>query len=263
MQFSPARSLIVSLDYDHADVYKTKEDYNDAFRQFIDQSGQTILWRTAAEQLELESTDENSTILDGKVPRDEINLVGGTMRMNAKLVLEMLREVLDDFNEAEIKKILADFPGTSRRFEKLFDNLYTDYAHAPAEIAATLERARETVQETGQKIVAVYQPHQNLRQTEIAKEGGYSDSFNGADKIYWVPTYLVRGDLVESAPAVLSSNDLIKTLSESVQEVAKSAELDDNLWKVIQEHLANNDLVIIMGAGPIDNWLRDKLFGQK
>ena len=46
--------------------------------------------------------------------------------------------------EAEaIITALNAFPGTGRRFEKLADNLYTDYGHHPSEIAATLQLAHE------------------------------------------------------------------------------------------------------------------------
>jgi hypothetical protein len=44
-----------------------------------------------------------------------------------------------------VTEILNRFPGSARRFEQLRENLISDYAHAPAEIAATLEKARDTV----------------------------------------------------------------------------------------------------------------------
>src|SRR5690606_25419386 len=81
---------------------------------------------------------------------------------------------------------LSSFPGTNRRFEKLAENLYTDYGHHPEEIAATLQLAREASED----IVLVYQPHQNWRQHFIRDQ--YTDQFELAGTTYWLPTYLTR-----------------------------------------------------------------------
>ena len=252
LHFSPAVSLLPSVDYDHADIYPTVDDYRAAFRQFISQSDRAVLWRQTADYLELDSMQSDSTVLDGTVSSQEIRLAGSTMRANAKLVLETLRQVLDDFDEERIKDIIAAFPGSDRRFEKLREGLYSDYAHHPAEIAATIEKAREL----SDRVAVVYQPHQNLRQAELMQHGGYADAFIGADQVYWVPTYLVRTDLVEGAPKVLTPADLIASLSDS--SMVESAELNDALWHKMQHHLEQGNLVLVMGAGPIDGWLREQ-----
>lgn len=255
LHFWPKLALLPALDHDHADIYPTKEDYNAAFRQFISQSKRTILWRDAALQLNLVDSDENLTILYGTVAPAEIDLPGDKTRANAKLVLETLRQILDDFDEVQIRQILAKFPGAARRFEQLNDNLFSDYAHHPAEIAASVQRAREM----SEKIAVVYQPHQNLRQTEIVNAGGYGVVFSGVDKIFWTPTYLVRDDLADGAPAILTPENLVATLSGETRVSVKITELDDELWVEIQDLLNSGYLVLIMGAGPIDAWARGKL----
>jgi len=266
LAYKPEVSLITSLDYDHADIYPTKEDYDDAFREFLAGSKKSCMWEQTARQL---FGDPKQTPIGVEVlypPLVDVynfQLTGRKMREDATIALSALITILHNIDVEELSpklvKILNSFPGTARRFEKVSENLYSDYAHAPAEIAATMEKAREIANKSGQKVVAVYQPHQNLRQTEIVKEGGYSVSFDNADKIYWVPTYLVRGDLVKDALEVLTPEDLIRTLSQEAQENAKPKELNENLWLEIQKHLAANDLVVVMGAGPIDAWLREQL----
>jgi UDP-N-acetylmuramate--alanine ligase len=141
-------------------------------------------------------------------------------------------------------EILAKFPGTTRRFEKLLPGLYTDYAHHPTEIRATLDKALEI----NPNVVVVYQPHQNLRQYAISDE--YRQTLVGAKKIYWLPTYLTR----ENDSPILTPQDLIAKLAN--KDVAEVADLNENLINDIHTHLAANDLVLIMGAGPIDNWAR-------
>ena len=158
---------------------------------------------------------------------------------------------LPDFDE--IVQILNEFPGVGRRFEKLSDGIYTDYAHHPEEIKATMEVALEQAEIDKKKgVVVVYQPHQNTRQHEV--QDLYYDAFIGAHKVFWLPTYLTRED--ESLPILLPM-DFINMLDNA--EVAEPAELNDKLWQEIQKYRDDNYLVILMTAGPADGWLREKL----
>ena len=258
LAYHPAIATVVSLDYDHADIYPTIADYRAAFAKFLRQSDYAILWRDVAKILNL--TDVNVEVID-KTGRDFVNLPGQKVRENAELAIEILRHVLDDFNEIgenRIREILSRFPGADRRFEKIRENLYSDYAHTPAEIAATLQKAREIAGD-GKKVVAIYQPHQNARQLEIVREGGYRDAFTNADEIFWLPTYLTRQDLLPNAPKSLTPEELIATLNQRARDVAAAGEFDDKLVEIIREDIADEDLVIIIGAGPIDGWARKKL----
>jgi UDP-N-acetylmuramate--alanine ligase len=144
--------------------------------------------------------------------------------------------------------ILTSFPGTNRRFEKLADNLYSDYGHHPVEIAATLQMAREL----SDHVVLVYQPHQNIRQYMIRDL--YTDQFELAEKVYWLPTYLSRED---PNLRVLNPEELIKNISNKDDIVI--ADLNDELWDNIEKARSDGKLVICMGAGTIDSWVRGKL----
>ena len=267
LAYEPAVSAIVSLDYDHADIYPTIEDYRGAFREFVANSGQTFMWKSTYDQLFSEANPaENLVVLSQDsefFAGFPIELPGKIMRENARLALEICREILDDFDEKKVREILENFPGADRRFEQISRNLYSDYAHAPAEIAATLQKAHELSRKNpSQKVVAVYQPHQNARQIEILREGGYRGAFSDADEIFWLPTYLNRMDLLPDAPKVLSPRELISTLSESQKSFAKPVEFDENLVAKIRENLAAGNLVIALGAGPIDGWIREN-FAKK
>jgi UDP-N-acetylmuramate--alanine ligase len=249
LHFSPEISLITSVDYDHADVYPTVDSYKAAFRQFIDQSAKTVLFEKSFKYL-APLPDEDVTVFDRVTTRREIDLAGQHNRDNAYLAAQVLK-LIDDYSDAKLYKVLSAFPGTNRRFEKLAANLYSDYAHHPTEIAATLQMAREL----NDNVVVVYQPHQNLRQVELANQ--YAAAFNGATQLYWTPTYLVRDDLADGAAQVLAPADLIAKLTNS--EIAESAELNDELWTEIEQARADGALVLVMGAGPIDAWVHNKL----
>ena len=143
---------------------------------------------------------------------------------------------------------LGLFPGTDRRFERLNAQLYSDYGHHPIEIAATLQLARELSEE----VVLVYQPHQNRRQHRVREL--YTDQFELAEKVYWLPTYLSREDPDQH---VLTPRELTENLTN--QDDVTIAELDDQLWTEIEKALQDGKLVLAMGAGSIDAWLRTKL----
>lgn len=244
LNFTPDLALITSVDYDHPDTYPTEKKYLDAFNEFITQCKQIILWRDDADRLIV--SNDNSWIL-GDDEVSPIGIAGLHNRRNATLVFKTL-EALKIDSSTSIIDILERFPGTSRRFERLDANLYTDYGHHPVEIAATLQLAREL----SDNVVLVYQPHQNVRQHEMRDQ--YANIFTPAEHIYWLPTYLARE---RADQEILSPEDLIEDITN--KEDISIVKLDSELWQTIQKARKDNKLVLCMGAGTIDAWLRDQL----
>lgn len=252
LHFNPFITVITSLDHDHVDTYPTEDVYREAFVQFLEQSGFVYLWEKdlhylqADPQTDLEAYDELMDL-------SHIKLAGDHVRHNAYLVERVITALTTGRQESshEVIDAINSFPGTQRRMEKLTDNLYTDYGHHPAEIAATLQMAREL----SDHVVLVYQPHQNTRQHEVREE--YRDSTARAEKVYWLPTYLTRED---TSLEVLTPQQLIDGLSN--KDSAEPAELNDELWNSIQSHRDNGHLVLCMGAGTIDAWVREQLTPQ-
>lgn len=230
LAFHPYVAAIVSVDYDHADIYPTREDYEAAFRQFESQS---------------EIVVKNTTI------DERITLPGELRRKDASVVLATMRHLCDASDE-EIVEILNRFPGAERRFEEVSPNVFTDYGHHPEEIRATVQMARELKERKDYKGVAmVYEPLQNRRQYECRKD--YGDVFIGIDKLFWVPTFQLREDPNQ---AVLKPEDLIPYMHNS--EIAEAAELNDKLSETLHQ-LRNDGWMILMEAGGAtgDEWIRE------
>lgn len=243
LHFKPYLALIPTLDYDHADTYPTQQDYLEAFKQFARQSEQLITW--SDQHVEIYDELDNVTLIDKNEVNNSIKLAGLHNRLNATLVQVGLKRLGIDRSTDEI---LSNFPGIDRRFEKLADNLYTDYGHHPAEIAATLQLAREL----SDHVVLVYQPHQNIRQHSIREQ--YTCQFELAEEIYWLPTYLSREN--PSLP-ILSPEELIQNLTN--KNAVKIVAFNDELWNLVQKARSAGKLVVCMGAGAIDGWVREKL----
>lgn len=255
LKYHPWLAVIPAVSYDHPDIYPTREDYEKAFSQFEAQSENVI------------------EIVDGEVKRrdggrtmfkkDSFSLAGEVRKQDAALAAEAVMKIqfeeyirkgmIVDYNFMELVEILNEFPGVGRRFEKIADGVYTDYAHHPEEIAATVEIAKEEAELKGLKgVVVVYQPHQNIRQHEVKDD--YKESFVGADKLFWLPTYLVRED---PNLAVITPEEFVAGLSN--KEVAEAAEMNDDLAKKFWGYVDEGYLVVLMTAGPADEWFR-KIF---
>ena len=244
LKFYPWLGVITTVSYDHPDIYKTPEDYKDAFLQFSRQCENTL------EETEGGSVVTTDFHLAGEARRRDAVFAMGAVLAIYQDMMERGEASLPDFDE--VIRVINEFPGVGRRFEKLADGIYTDYAHHPEEIKATMDVALDQMDIDGKKgVVVVYQPHQNTRQHEV--QDLYYDAFIGADKVFWLPTYLTRED---ESLSILKPLDFINGLNNA--EVAEAAELNDELFEKIKKYRDDDYLVILMTAGPADEWLRKK-----
>jgi UDP-N-acetylmuramate--alanine ligase len=246
LDFYPKIAALPSVDYDHADTYPTVEDYKSAFRQFIAQSETSLMFKPTEDYLQPLKADY--TAFAHAATAEEITLAGQVRRDNAFLAKQVLKKI-GDFDETELDQILSSYPGSDRRFEKLAPNLISDYAHHPTEIKATIEMGLEV----NPNLVVIYEPHQNQRQLQILDQ--YQNVFRGVKQLYWLPTFRPAGDR-EKLGQVLQPSDFIKTLKNTP---AEPAQMNSDLWRAIETHLAAGDLVLALSAGDLDAWLRSKL----
>ncbi len=235
LAYHPWLSVIPSVTYDHADIYKTEEEYKQAFTQYIRQSRKTITETELA-------------------PR--IKLAGEVRRFDLALAVEAVKEIAHeekrDVSEEQLIEIMNTFPGVVRRMEKLCDGLYTDYAHHPEEVAATIEIAREEMKLTGKRgLVVAYAPLQNARQYDVIND--YYDLFTrGVDKLFWLPTTLLRE--IEGQ-RVIPPSEFIEKLKNP--EIAEVADYDEKFYLRVKEYLAQGYLVAFLSGGAGDDWMRE------
>ena len=247
LAFRPYVSLITGIDYDHHEIFPTREDYRDAFRQFLGQSERNLMWNSDIDANDLEIQDTYHVLDDNDPAINKISLAGEVNRRDAWQVITCVHE-LTRIPLTDLTTKMESFPGLSRRFEKIVGNLYTDYAHTIPKIRGCLQMASER----STNVVVVYEPLTNRRQHYILKE--YGDLFQGVKKLYWVPSYLARED---DQQQVLSPQDLISHMDN--KEIAEPANLDHDLRANIRRHLDDGDLVICLSGGggnSLDEWLR-------
>ena len=251
LSFEPYISLISGVTWDHHEIYPTREEYQAAFREFLDQSKYAVLWQEDYDYLSLKST-KNTTILNTDHPDiTKIKLAGLYNRLDARLAIEAVHE-LTKTPLPKLFEIMSKFPGMQRRMEEIIPNLYSDYAHTPEKIRGAVSVATEMAKESGKKLVVVYEGLTNRRQVHMIAD--YQDCFNGVDELIWIPSYLAREDPDE---AIIPPEKLIAQLSNPA--IAKPMLRDDQLKQTIQKHLDQGDMVVAMAGGggdSLDEWVR-------
>jgi UDP-N-acetylmuramate--alanine ligase len=251
LAFEPFVSIITGVSWDHHEIFPTREDYQDAFREFIEQSEWLEIWQEDSDYLGLEPNDHQAVMNAGDPEIDKLKLLGRYNRLDAWLTVKAARQLTQKPLE-ELIELINEFPGLSRRMERIAPNLYSDYAHTPEKIRGAMSVATEMAAESGQKVVVVYEPLTDRRQHYMIDE--YKDCFDGVSKLYWWPSYLAREDPKQR---IIPPIELITHLSNP--GIAEPAERDAHLKKLIERHLKAGDMVVCMAGGggdSLDDWLR-------
>jgi UDP-N-acetylmuramate--alanine ligase len=251
LAFHPFYSIITGIDWDHPDIYPTREAYNQAFRDFLTQGRRAVLLRGDAERLQLTGDDKLLVLdeLDAQIDSG-LHLMGRVNRLNAWLVAHAVQQITNRPLD-ELLSHLDRFPGLGRRFERILPNLISDYAHTAPKIRGALGTAHEVA---GQNVVVVYEGLHNTRQHFMKDD--LKNLFAGVKKMYIVPSYLARED--QNLP-LLKPDDLKALLDPTIQNRTVPSELDNKLKLNIQTHLDSGDLVLCLTAGgghSLDEWLR-------
>lgn len=256
LAFHPHVSLLTGVTWDHHEIFPTREDYQQAFRDFVAQSTNIIMWQEDADYLNINPSKEKFIkILDSSVIRNgfqQIKLAGLYNRLDAWLAMQAVGFVAHEPDMDKLSGLMGKFPGLQRRMEQIIPNLYSDYAHTPEKIRGAMSVALEMAEEKDQKLVVIYEPLTNRRQHYMLDD--YGDCFAGANKLYWIPSYLARED---PAQRIIPPEELISHLPD--QSFVEAMKRDSDLKQTIHKHLNNGDMVVCMAGGggdSLDEWIR-------
>lgn len=251
LAFEPFISIITGVSWDHHEIFPTREDYQQAFREFISQSQWNLIWGEDAEYLGVEDEANVSVQNSASKVLNKLTLKGLYNRLDAWLAIQAVQEALHAPTDRLIE-LMNKFPGSQRRMEEIIPGLYSDYAHTPEKIRGAMSVALEMAKENGQDLVVVYEPLTNRRQHYMLKD--YGNCFDGAKKLYWIPSYLARED---PRQRIIPPEELIKYLANP--SIAEARQRDEWLKAAIQSHLEQGDMVVAMAGGggnSLDEWVR-------
>ena len=270
VKFSSHIGIITNIELDHTDHYHSLEQVIETFQAFTKRCDLVIgcldcpnvkahihtditysLSDPNADysvtQVQYNPSDTQALVVErGKtLGKISLGLLGKHNLSNALAAIAVARHVGVEWSA--IADALPDFVGASRRFEiKGVQNGITfvdDYAHHPSEIIATLASARQ--QNTGDRVVAIFQPHRYSRTQKFLSE--FSHAFTDADLVIVTDIYAaseindgkITGAQVASAIAsVRGQADYLPTLKD----------VQDFLVK----NLKSGDLAVFLSAGNLN-----------
>ena len=146
----PFIAVITHIDIDHTDFYKSQNEYNDAFHEFILKAKNIILDKSKKNELEVVKNIKGS-VFSTVETKKEVNFIKSNLpgKHNQENLLRayMVGKILK-FSDKNILNALKTFPGISKRFEyagktEKGSYVYKDYAHNPKKIEALLQGAIE------------------------------------------------------------------------------------------------------------------------
>ncbi len=146
---------------------------------------------------------------------------------------------------------LEKFEGIDRRFQNLGEvrtgngtvRIVDDYGHHPTEVAATLAAAKAAYPE--RRVVLVFQPHRFTRTRDLMDD--FATVLSEADALVLLDVYAAGEEPIAGADG-RSVARAVRTRG-AVEPVF--VEQLDNLAGVLDDMLADGDLVLTMGAGDI------------
>jgi UDP-N-acetylmuramate--alanine ligase len=173
-------------------------------------------------------------------------IAGEHNRRNAASALAALELV--GVSREEAAGVLAEFRGAARRLELRGEagsvGIYDDYAHHPAEIAATLDALRNG---EGGRLLVLFQPHLYSRTRHLARE--LANALAAADVVAVTDVYPAREEPIEGVTGKLVVDALAQRRPGML--VGWTPSVEDGV-RFLAGLVQAGDRVVTIGAGDVD-----------
>lgn len=277
LKFSPKAEIILNIDNDHLDYFKTFENIKKAFEKYVkllplngllvvngdDPNCLELPKLTTAKTLTYGITNKNTNFFavnivfdkdgfaefdvynnDEFFDRIKLSVPGMHNVLNALACIALCTEY--KISKKAIKSALLKFTGAHRRFEykgkiNNMASVYDDYGHHPTEIIAT---AKSLMNKKYNKSWVIFQPHTYSRTKTLLND--FAKALLNFDNIIVLDIYAAREnntygitskDLVDKLVSLGKNAKYIPDFSECVSYVKNNVELDD--------------IVLTLGAGTV------------
>ncbi len=254
MSYNPDLTIVTNIDADHLEFFKDFEHIEQSFEDFLVKTKDTIVANLldshVAEVVKWVMKKSGVEVLDfNKVQAEFDLLIPGDFNVsNAKAAFQI--GLLMGIDPLKVLHSLNNFLGIGRRFEELGQKnrqmFYSDFAHHPREVAVTLEAARQKF--PTQKIVLIFQPHLYSRTKNLFED--FVDVLQKApvDQIFITDIFASR----ENDPGDISSRMLVESINMGTVYYVPTVEEALDQTRSDKIGLDQNMVVIVMGAGDID-----------
>lgn len=281
-QLSPTMAVITSADPDHLDIYGTPEAYRESFEHFTSlirkgglllikqgvpvtprvQEGVKVRTYGVVENMETAAHlpdfyAYHIEVTDGKIYFDFHSPQGDIVHLKLGVpvwvnienaVAALAIAWLNGVTEKELRLGIASFGGCQRRFNILLNTprvaVVDDYAHHPEELRASIRSVRRLYPQ--RVLVGVFQPHLYSRTQDL--QDGFAAALSELDNVVLLPIYPAR----ELPIPGVSSALILDKLTAPHKALCEKAELVDKLVAMVEAHENDSFVVLMLGAGDID-----------
>ncbi len=275
LHFHPTSEIILNIDDDHLDYFKNITNIKKSFQKYIEllpKNGYLVVCIDDDNIKDLNLEGKNITtygfskeamvqakkiqysslgfptfqvyIQDQYLDTFTLSVLGRHNILNALAVISMCLNYKVDLKI--IKKALQEFKGVGRRFEYLgeYKNvpIFDDFAHHPTEIASTYSSSKLIKHH---KTWAVFQSHTYSRTYEHLNE--FADVLSNFDHIIICDIYPARETNIWNVKED-TLVDQIKKKNPNVIHIPTY----EKIAQYLEKHIEPNDLIITIGAGPIN-----------
>ena len=275
LHYRPDVSILTSIEFDHADIFKDLDEIKDAFRKYVslirtegvilvkhaDANIQDVLgeavcrietygyldgadWRIGDYQFE-GGYGSFSLFYQGEKKGDfQLAMIGRHNVENAAAVAALCLGL--GLTVKEINSAFKSFQGIKRRQEVVgVTNGVTvldDFAHHPTAIRSTLEAVKEAY--PGQRLWAVFEPRSATSKRKVFEQD-FPDSFLAADRVVFAGLFAPEKIKEEDR---LDPERVVGLIRQKGGNANFIAEVDD-IVAFIAENAENGDVVLVMSSG--------------
>ena len=287
LKFFPTTAIILNIDDGHLDYFGNIENVKKSFSKYanlVPENGNIILNADDNNTMSIHINNDkniityginnNANIMAKNISFDNMGYSEFDVYHNNELYIHIKLNVLGKhniynalaaistciiykINKEDIVKGLEEYKGVERRFEfigKYKDNIlvYDDYAHHPTEIKSTVNSVKNI--KCNHNWV-VFQSHTYSRTIEHLNE--FADVLKEFDNIIIAPIYPAREKNIWN----VKEDDLVNLIKPNNKNVLYIDNFD-KIVSYLKDNLKENDLLITVGAGPV-NEVGLKLLGKK
>jgi len=264
--FAPEVTVVLNVDWDHADRYSSAAMLDGAFLQLIARTKQRVLLSSegdlsgrfietgGAERLTFGPGGDFRVLADADgglqlggrfgEARIESPPVGRFNQINGAAALA----VLSLLNAGFSADVLSSFRGMARRQTVLHRDptltVVEDYAHHPTEITALIDCLR--AMEPERRLVVVFQPHRYSRTKQF--KHAFADALQAVDQLFLLPVYAAHESELDGGRVV----DLVEAFDAEPPEVLSMD--PDGIGRLVDSVGTGPVTVAFVGAGDIDHF---------
>ncbi len=277
LTLNPYIAVILNIDSDHLDYFKTVENIYKSFIKFCqpvpesgcvigcydDERTRKLLFECGKKTIsygfnkDADFHAENVSFNDSGYPsydmykkdeyfcRVELSVIGTVNVLNSMAAI--LASYHSGLKFETILDGIKKYTGAGRRFEYRGEyngaKIYNDYGHHPEEVAATIEATKPIKKN---RLWLIYQPA--LFSRTKAQFDRLVDCFHHADKTVIIDVY---GDREPFDPTI-NSKMIVDKIKEKYNDDCIYIPTMEECGAYLKTQLEPNDLVLIMGSGTVD-----------